>query len=399
MFDVGRYNVSVTADLGKNYEPVDTGAIATYTVNNGTIIISAEDTAVEYPGKGDIYITTNAAGEYTIVIGDKTYTKTLDSGENKLPVSDEFAPGTYDVFVSATIPNYKAVVNQKIATYTVGLIEIEVSCENVTAYYPERELFYFFASKDGVYVITLAGTDHYVNVENGRAVVYPPLMINAGVYDITVSADFGEDYKPLENVKIGTYTVLKGDITLTVIPNVTEIKYGDTIRLANRNNHDIQLDSQYLTYLVDGQAIEGNIVSGLSVGTHNVAVRYAGDPNIEDVESAPKTITVSKITPIKVTDENGNPITGSVIVTVDWDVDGKTQVVELDENGWGEATFTITEALGRLRITANYTGSDNIESVEDIATLFIGESTKLTLEVTANEVTFGEDTILTLTSC
>ena len=59
VFDVGKYDISVTADLGGNYKPVSIGSAATY-------------------------IVTKAQSAMTITYADGTFTVTLDGVDEKL---------------------------------------------------------------------------------------------------------------------------------------------------------------------------------------------------------------------------------------------------------------------------------------------------------------------------
>ena len=405
VLDAGVYNVSVTADLGKNYELVSTGTLATYTVRNATLRVTAEDTVVEYPGRGEMYITVNAEGEYTIAIGDKTYTKTFYPGENWLYVGDEFALGTYDVLVSATIPNYDAVENQKIATYTVSPAEINVFCDNITVYYPYYGIVTIYSDMDGDYLVSINGTEYpVVTVTNGKGYLYPHTWIPLGVHDVLVTADFGENYKPLINATIGTYTVLKSNIDLYVVPNVTSILYGDTISLDYDVNYYI--DENCLTYVVDGRDIEGNIVTGLTVGTHYVAVRYSGDPGIEDTISPLVSITVSKAAPlievtainstypqaagvtIAVKNNEGTLLSG---VTVKVTVNGVDYAVET--NSAGQAVLTINGlAAGEYPITAVSIAGDNYGSATNATEKLEVKAADLSIVVKANatDIKYGE---------
>ena len=168
--------------------------------------------------------------------------------------------------------------------------------------------------------------------------------------------------------------------------------------------------------LLDVEVVNGTAVvdlTGIDIGEHSVVVTFA-NPNYRETDLVDH-FNVTKVTPIvevndteaewgtsvdipvKVTDESGNPVTGTVIVIVDWLVDGKSYVVELDENGMGTAHFVINEATDDLTITARFIGNDNFTDKNATATLTITESTDLEVEASANEPDFGEDTIITVT--
>ena len=257
--------------------------------------------------------------------------------------------------------------------------------------------------------VTIDGTTKEYAVENGQVNIGP---LPVGTTEILVSVD-DEFYGHAQDSTEAKVNKAAADVTVT--PG------NGTVTVVAKDNETGQPISGTATVVIDGGepkevpiGEDGTIEYPIDAapGPHTVEVTFNND-NYEPV-SKTVTVIVPKLTPIvevndtntewgtpvsipvKVTDDDGNPLTGSVIVTVDWTVDGKTQVVELDENGWGEATFTITEALGDLTITANYTGNDNYESVKGTATLTITDSTELLITVTANEVDYGEDTIITI---
>ncbi|MBO7517919.1 MAG: Ig-like domain repeat protein, partial [Methanobrevibacter sp.] len=159
--------------------------------------------------------------------------------------------------------------------------------------------------------------------------------------------------------------------------------------------------------------IGSQVIDLLEPGTYEVILTADLGPNYDPVVQVPAcSFTVAKATPIvevndtsaewntpvsipvKVTDADGKPISGTVIVTVDWEVDGVTQVVELDENGEGTANFVIDQALGDLTVTAKFIGNDNYTAAQDTAVLAITNSTDANIEAAADPVTFGEDSFI-----
>ncbi|WP_458404857.1 Ig-like domain repeat protein, partial [Methanobrevibacter sp.] len=249
--------------------------------------------------------------------------------------------------------------------------------------------------------------------------------IKNSVFDSNIGAsNYFNIYQPTADTITLENNVFK-TISPTIVVAEDSYEYGEEIAVSGNfnwgvNRYAITLpitEANDLTSKDIENFLAGNFaftIEKLDAGTYTLGIETFKDANGNEyiVNAASDTFVVTKQTPIvevndtsaewntpvdipvKVTDENGNPLTGTVIVTVDWGTDGVTQTVELDENGEGVATFRITEALGELTITANYTGNDNYESAKDTAKLTITESTDLDLELTANEVDFGEDTVI-----
>ena len=226
----------------------------------------------------------------------------------------------------------------------------------------------------------------------------------------------------IESITRTTFETIKPTITMD-----DSFAFGEVIPVNGTFDWGVKSPEMTMSFTVNGVPMEATVIDGKfamnidtqpDVGAYTVVISTFTDAkgNTYVVDTVTKTFEVTKQTPVvevndttaewntpvdipvKVTDENGNPLTGSVIITVDWRVDGVTQVVELDENGEGKATFRINQALGEMTITANYTGNDNYKSAKETATLTITGSSELSLEVTANEVTYGDETIITVTA-
>jgi protocatechuate 3,4-dioxygenase beta subunit len=177
----------------------------------------------------------------------------------------------------------------------------------------------------------------------------------------------------------------------------------------------VEIDGEI--YTATGEVINGQAtvdLTGLDIGAHVAKVTFSNPDYLEaeftthfNVTKVATTVEVNDTTaewntpvsiPIKVTGADGKPVTGTVIVCVDWHVDGAYYVAELNENGEAEANYVINQAIGDLTITATFIGNDNYTTSKATATLTITESTDLEIEVTANEPDFGEDTIITVTA-
>uniref|UniRef100_UPI00388D322C Ig-like domain repeat protein n=1 Tax=Methanobrevibacter sp. TaxID=66852 RepID=UPI00388D322C len=329
------------------------------------------------PGTVNITVTYIENDKYASAVNDTEKITIKDSTDLSLEATSNEVTYGGDTILNVVATDGKGA--------QIELSKVNITIDGVTTEYPVDE--------DG-------------NVNIGK--------LPAGDTEITVSID-DEVYGHVETKVNATVSPAVPDLTVTPgVGNITiDVKDGET-PISGTATVVIDGDSEHpITVQIDetGHAV---VPIDAAPGNHAVEVIFTNDNYTEARQTVavtvPKAIPVVEVNdtttewgvpvtiPVKVTDENGDPLTGTVIVTVDWTVDGETQVVELDENGYGEATFVVNGALGDATITANYTGNDNYESVKETASLTITESTVLNLEVTANEVTYGEDTILTVTA-
>ena len=99
---------------------------------------------------------------------------------------------------------------------------------------------------------------------------------------------------------------------------------------------------------------------------------------------------------IKVADQKGRAINGTVIVAVDCVSDILYDIVEL-KNGLGQANFRLDYLVGpgTYNVTATYVENDNYNSDRKTnAKLIVTKSTDLSMDVSINENNYGEDTII-----
>ena len=177
---------------------------------------------------------------------------------------------------------------------------INVTVPNVIVTYPNMGVISINASVPGTYTVTVGTKQYNVNIPSAGVPYLLELdeVFDVGTYDISVNRTETQNYHGVDAQNIATYTVNKGDVTVVAKPNATEITYGEEIKL----NHSIippeggNLNGA-ITYYIDGEYAE-SVVSGLSAGTHTFTVLYSGDPNFNDVESAPVRITVNKASPV-----------------------------------------------------------------------------------------------------
>ena len=273
--------------------------------------------------------------------------------------------------------------------------------------------------KDGQKVATLdLGT-----LADGTGTLALPADLDAGDYTVMVTVKDGDmkltgtdeinfTVEPKAAVVIGDADDYAFDVTGQLEINVTDVA-GTPIA----GTVTVVIDEGIYKEI----EINGNTVidlTGLDIGAHIVNVVFTA-PNYRDSEwvggfNVTKAAPIISVTgsevpygdtstvDIKVTDQAGNPITGTVIVYASWGVDGAYDVVELAADGTGQAAFRLDllNGPGTYDVTATYVENDKYtEAVNDTAKAIVADSTKMELEVTVpSDAEFGEDVIITITS-
>ena len=334
---VGSYDVSVTAPETDEYFALDTGKIATYTVTQGTVTVTSANVTVTYPDTGSVTITASLAGEYTVKVGDKTYTATIteDGGSANVPV-ELLDVGDYGISVSGSAgDNYYPIDTGIINYYHVLAGSITVTGQGTTVTYPDKGTIVITTDVAGAYTIKV-GEKTYENVEliAGTNDFNVPDVFNANDYDVKVSANIA-NYNAITDQSIATYTVAKATPVVSLSADKEEITFGDSVALTGSV---VPSDAGAVTYYLDGTAIEGNVLSGLDAGTYTVVAKVAGSANYNAAESAPLTITVNK---------------AASSVTVD--------PFSFDYGASGSAVATLVGATG---VTATIDGHDGAVSVD-----------------------------------
>ncbi|MBQ2962926.1 hypothetical protein, partial [Methanobrevibacter sp.] len=260
--NVGEYGISVTADLGNPYIPVDTGIINYYKVIAGSITVTGQGTTVTYPEKGTIVVNTDVAGAYTITVGDNTYDATLVAGDNDFNIPDVFDADTYDVKVSANIANYNPITEQSIATYTVEKADSSVSVDSISFTYGESGSA--TATLDGATGLN-AVIDGFADAVSVSGSVITVSGLPAGDYTMVVTTVPDANHNAVSiNVDV---TVAKATPVVSLSADSEEIIYGDSVTLTGGV---VPSDAGAVTYWVNGSEVNSNVLSGLGAGTYTV---------------------------------------------------------------------------------------------------------------------------------
>ncbi|WP_458405856.1 Ig-like domain-containing protein, partial [Methanobrevibacter sp.] len=370
--DAGEYPITAVSIENDNYQAATYAGDAKVVVNRGdtTITVFAANQTIKYGETTEVSSVLSpgdATGDVTYYVDEASIEGTTVSG---LDVGVHTVVAIYD-----GNKNYKDAWSDPIIITVIKAtptITINANATNIT-YGDFVDVWAEIPEIRGVVPVT-----YYVD---GEAVEGNTSGKTLSVYDagnLTVYVTFAgnEDFNPCESEKL-TITINKADPTVTVFPNQTTIKYGETIKLEAMVVPDDP--SAVVTYYVDGEAIEGDIVSGLGVGTHAVVAKYQGNKNYNAAESETVNITVNKAIPnITVTSEpvnypndaalnialtavNGTAIPGTTIRVT---VNGVTYAVVTDEEG--KASLTLKGlTVNEYPIEAVSVATDLYESASD----------------------------------
>ena len=212
-------------------------------------------------------------------------------------------------------------------------------------------------------------------------------MSDLSVGTHTVVAKYaGDDNYNADESEVLTITVAKADATVTVSADKTDIKYGETITLTTSL---LPADATGdVTIYVDGE-VSGATLSDLSVGTHTVVAKYAGDENYTAAESEALTITVNKADVTIVVVPNATSVIGGESISLDYTIDPATATAGtvtyyLDGNAVEGSTLS-NLAIGTHTVTAKYTGDSSYADAESAPVVItVG---KLATEISGEDIT------------
>ncbi|WP_407462760.1 beta strand repeat-containing protein, partial [Methanobrevibacter sp.] len=291
---VGVHYVAVTADETTNYKAISIDKAATVVVNKPQLNLTVSSEEITYGDTANVKITlkdgeTGLSMTGLIVsVGSTYYPVNIVDGQGTLPVSG-LNVGTYNVIaVCSYSENYDvAIANGTItvkqatpaATVTVTVNPITYGDDAVI----NIGLDGVISEKiSGVVKVTVDSKEYDVVVTNGvGTLTVSGLATNAEGYTITATFAGNDNYG--EATGTGSVVVNKADATVTVSADKETIKFGETATLSSVVTPSD--DDGAVTYYVDGTAITGTTVSGLSVGEHTVVAKVAATANYNEATS------------------------------------------------------------------------------------------------------------------
>ncbi len=415
--DVGTYNWTAVYEGNNDY--MNSSADFTVTVNVKEL--TEDDLYIEISGDAPDNVTVyieGPVGEYNVTVDGQTVTVPVVYDEE-----DGFAwgeanitgltPGVKVATISLDDPQYK--LAEDVSTKEFEYLGYPEYTVNITGTYPNAVIN--IEGPDGNYTVSIDEDHQYeITVKDGVGSQNVSGLF-AGDYEAYVEFEEQDGYHGVDSWV--DFTIAKAPLDIAEPEVIGDMVIGSQINITFTLPTDV--DPSNVSAFMDGEPVDVFIINettgvytlvlyGFTAAEGHYFVVQVNDPNYEDA-IAEVYFSIEKITPalevndtvgewnesvdipIKLTGADGTPITGDVIVTVSWGVDGKTQVVTLNETGEGVATFAITESLGNLTVTAKYYGDDTYYAVEKTATLTITDSMEAKLVVVADSQVPYNDTV------
>ncbi|WP_297980394.1 Ig-like domain repeat protein [uncultured Methanobrevibacter sp.] len=433
-FAVGNHTIVISTftDEDGNTYVVET-AQKTFEVKKAAVSVEVENAEAEWGETATVQFNVTGANDAKLngtaivtvswdVDGvSQVVTVSEGAGEASFNIADSVAPGTYDVRVDYIgDDSYENATGTATLTLTDpkdNTIEIEVE-EDV---YGETT-FATVSLTDAAGSPIAAATVTYT-VDDGEEktaeqtdaegqVIIPIDDLDAGDHNITVKFNDGV-HTPTEETANFTVAPANAEIVL----DIADVDYGEGIVInviASSGDDPVSGD---VIVAIDGVVV-GTIPLGEDgLGNITVANTYpagqlyanatlnnsnyiaATDDETFNVNKADASVSVSAnpveygndaTVTLSLTDSEGNPIEGTVIVSVG----DETKVIEAS----GDIVFATSELpSGAYEITARFVGNDNFNEAYGYGTLTVTGSTEAILTVSVSNVTYGDASEITVT--
>ena len=394
IFDAGVYDISVSSVETEKFAPVNTGTIATYTVEKATLSISlsVDDNDVEY-GDSVIFDSEITAPEgATLASAVKYY---IDGVERTSPVND-LSVGTHTIVAKYTgDPNFNDAESTAV-TITVSKATPTITITSDPVAYPNNAIVNIALSNSnnaalpGVTLrVTVNGTTYAVVTDREGKASLKIAGLKPGEYPIAAVSVADDNYASAPYDGSAKVVVEKANATVTVSADKNEIKFGETVTLTTGL---LPADATGdITIYVDGD-VAGTTLSGLSLGEHTVVAKYAGNDYYNAADSEALTITVNKAD-IEISTEGAEvnyPDKGTLTITTN--VAG-TYTIQIGQKTYtpefiaGENTFEIPDVFDPntydILVTADISNYNKI-TAEKIGTYKVNKGI---VHISAEDVT------------
>ena len=277
---------------------------------------------------------------------------------------------------------------------------VVINVTNVT--YGEESVILISADADGVYNVKINGTNYDVSVVNG--VGNKSIRLNAGKFYANVTF---ENEKYDTHVNNATFYVYKANVDLAVV--VLDEVYPDEIECIVYASRDGEYNLRIADHTTTTITVKDNIGyyehKTLDVGSYHAFVSFSGDDNYNPAFN----ITTFSVYPVgtlfEVYVNPGEVIYGQTAVVSHKLSDGATGSIKyylnsniyLDELDVKDNLTLPVLNVGNYVIFASYSGDHYYIPTND-STHFIVEPSINNVIVNANNVTYGEHTLIELTA-
>lgn len=436
----GNFEYTIKYSADKNYEPVET--TVKFTVNNRDVTLEFVEVTDTVVGKNntvsvkltagdnkviDEYVTINIDGTDYVVKTDENGIATVSSFKSKVERKDVKVTASYPGNDSTGYSAAESIedtfdVNKVGSIITIDPIDTVIYADNVTITGTLTDINNNKITRTTI-KLTVNGITYSVKVDNtGRY----SFTLPADIYEInTIKAEYKGSAKYVPATNTSTFNVIKKDTKITVDPVDSNV-YGDKVVITGKltdadgkelTNHDVQIsvNNEKFTVKTDETGSYTLNINSDKVGNNSINVTFEGDDRYNQANNSatfkvnPKStkLTIktnnSKVdTPaiinITLTDDNDNPVTDKINVTINGETkeytvtDGKlsieyiptnTQPVEVtvsyegnDEKGYASAESQ--------SVTINADKKATVVTVEPITSI-VGETITLIAHVVDEE--------------
>jgi predicted outer membrane repeat protein len=316
ILDVGTYVVYANYSGDSNYAPARDSFTVTVNKAINNIIVSGMD--VVYLQDSAINVVADVDGDYTVVVGGKIVLVTVLNGVGMNVTSLD--AGTYTADVEFVHINYKNNVTS--IPFNVAKAEVVLSVEVLDKVYTADITGNVFASVDGEYTVVVGDDSIPVIVLNGVGAFNFGIM-DVGNYTVHVIFAGNENYN--ENENVSTFNVTATGTNFNIIPNASEITYGDAINIAQGLPAEATGSVAYRfangTIIKVIDVSESFVLSGLDAGSYVVYANYSGDSNYASALDS-VTIVVNKAINNVVVSASDVIYPNNVTLNVNADIDG-----------------------------------------------------------------------------
>ena len=403
--DANNYTVKVQFRGNENYtESNIVEKNLTVTKANVTITITAVD--VTYPGDVIVNVSSDVSGTYFLFINTTSPQEIeLEAGTIKEIQIPGLNAGTYEFTLAyLETDNYNAATESVNATVAKANVSMSITAVNVT--YPEDIVLTLLSDVSGNYNLQLdATTPQKVALEAGVAKNVNFSKVDAGTHKFTLAYTETGNYNPArESINV---SVAKGNVTMSI--TAVNVTYPEDIILTLLSdvsgNYSLQLDTTTPQKIGLKAGVAKNVNYGkIDAGTHKFTLAYTETENYNparesiNVTVAKANVTMS-ITAVNVTYPD------DIILTLLSDVSGNyilqldattPQKVALEAGVAKNVNFSKVDA-GTHKFTLAYTETGNYNPARESINVSVAKG-NVTMSITAVNVTYPEDIILTLLS-
>lgn len=398
---IGTYEVWVGADETNNYNAIEAMKLGTLEITSKTAdaakIFKPVDTRVTYTGEPQSAVLEKVEGSDYDGTPLLSYAKT-----DGTPVESPTNAGTYKVFVTAKATDtYAAIARTEIGTLTIdkatlNVVDIFGGKLNATAEDESGNTYLAVtAGYDGnAHKINMPTDDKYKdlpwNITYTKGEETLTEAINAGAYDIVVSATGMENYEDVENTYLGTLAITQAtasdfEVTGELNPTYDGNKHEVTVT-ATDSKYDGELNVVYKQ--------NDKEVDPINAGTYEIyvsadaAVNYAAiaETKVGELVIAKATVAADKA--FSYEDEtfgyDGQAKTANVTANALINSFKATPVVTYKKSGEENFLEGNPQEIGTYEVWAGAAESDNYNAIgaAKVGTLTITQATASDFEVT-----------------